>query len=309
MNDTPSEQHYLIGAVAKLTSITPQCLRAWERRYGLGPSYRTRTQRRLYTQEDVQRLMLIKRLVDAGNTISSIAYLSLDQLQERIRETNDRSILPSNSNICRYRMAVFGFQLAEQLRAHSNHGLNVVAVYNRPSEADLDVLEADVLILEHPTVHREEYEEVLRLLDRTGARKAVVVYRFVHPDVANELNTARIMGLQAPIDLNELQLACLEPLGRIPNGDENANLLPMRRFDDIELARIASQSSLIKCQCPHHLVNLLLSLTAFEDYSARCENQTTDDAQIHAYLRRITAQARAKMEQALNRVIDHEGIS
>jgi hypothetical protein len=253
--------------------------------------------------------MLIKRLVDAGNTISSIAYLSLDQLQERIRETNDRSILPSNSNICRYRMAVFGFQLAEQLRAHSNHGLNVVAVYNRPSEVDLDVLEADVLILEHPTVHREEYEEVLRLLDRTGARKAVVVYRFVHPDVANELNTARIMGLQAPIDLNELQLACLEPLGRIPDSDNNSELLPMRRFDDIELARIASQSSLIKCQCPHHLVNLLLSLTAFEDYSARCENQTTDDAQIHAYLRRITAQARAKMEQALNRVIDHEGIS
>lgn len=300
LSQNPCPHQYQIGAVARLTGISQHCLRAWERRYGIHPSGRTETRRRVYTQEDVQRLIFIKRLVDADHAISTIANLSLEQLETRVTELGDAP----KETLCR--LAVFGIQLAEQLRAHPNHGLNIVGVYNHVTDVPIETLEAHILVLEYACVHREDIENITHLLNQSGARRAVIVYRFVHPDVEADLNTERITGLQAPIDLHELRLAC--PQSRATESD-TTEAVPERLFAEMDLARIASQSSLIKCECPHHLVNLILSLNAFEDYSARCENKNAEDAQIHAYLHRITAQARAKIEHALTRVIEHEGIA
>jgi len=85
--------------------------------------------------------------------------------------------------------------------------------------------------------------------------------------------------------------------------------VPARRYDGPELARIAAASTTVKCECPHHLAEVIMSLTAFEDYSAECESRSLDDAALHAYLHLITARARAMLEQALARVAAAEGIS
>lgn len=296
-SETPCQSHYQIGAVARLTGISQHCLRAWERRYGIDPSGRTQTRRRVYTQEDIQRLILIKRLIDADYAISTIASLSLSQLEMRVRELDSTQ----SETLCR--LVVFGIQLAEQLRTHPDHGLNITGIYNRIADANLGALEADILVLEYACVHKEDIDAISRLLTQTGARRAVVIYRFVHPDVETLFDLERITGLQAPIDLHKLRLVC--PNSRLKN---QADAVPERQFDDVHLARIASQSTLIKCDCPHHLVNLILSLNAFEDYSVRCENSNAEDAHMHAYLYRMAAQARAKIEHALTRVMEHEGI-
>jgi hypothetical protein len=83
---------------------------------------------------------------------------------------------------------------------------------------------------------------------------------------------------------------------------------PARRYDNHQLARAATTSTAIKCECPHHLADLILSLCHFEEYSARCENRNRDDAALHAYLHVTTAKARNLMEQALQKVIEVEGI-
>jgi DNA-binding transcriptional MerR regulator/methylmalonyl-CoA mutase cobalamin-binding subunit len=75
-----SDARYRIGTLARLTGITTHALRVWERRYkALAPS-RTAGGARLYTDHDVQRLRLIKKLLGRGYTISAIANLDMPAL-------------------------------------------------------------------------------------------------------------------------------------------------------------------------------------------------------------------------------------
>jgi len=78
---------YRIGAVSRLTGIAPDTLRVWERRYGAVVPMRSEKGSRLYSQDDVGRLALIKRLVDSGDAISRVANLDKDELAERAQGT------------------------------------------------------------------------------------------------------------------------------------------------------------------------------------------------------------------------------
>jgi hypothetical protein len=84
--------------------------------------------------------------------------------------------------------------------------------------------------------------------------------------------------------------------------------VPARIYDTAALSRIAAASPTVKCECPHHLVQLVSSLLAFEAYCRECENRNADDAALHAFLHAATAQARATMEMALARVVEAEDI-
>lgn len=71
--DTP---RYTIQTAARLSGLTPFVLRAWEKRYGVVRPVRTETNRRLYSDADVERLTLLRRLTDEGLAISGIAGMS-----------------------------------------------------------------------------------------------------------------------------------------------------------------------------------------------------------------------------------------
>jgi hypothetical protein len=64
----------------------------------------------------------------------------------------------------------------------------------------------------------------------------------------------------------------------------------------------------VRCECPRHLVDLLLSLRAFERYSAECENRSPADADLHRHLGHVAGSARVLFETALVRVAQAEGI-
>ena len=75
-----SEARYRIGTLARLTGVTTHAIRIWERRYAaLAPS-RTPGGARLYTDADVQRLRVIKKLLERGYTISAVANLDMAAL-------------------------------------------------------------------------------------------------------------------------------------------------------------------------------------------------------------------------------------
>jgi hypothetical protein len=84
--------------------------------------------------------------------------------------------------------------------------------------------------------------------------------------------------------------------------------IPERAFSDEQLVRAARISPAVKCECPQHLASLLSSLVAFERYSEQCEDRSSEDAALHAYLHRTTAQCRSWMEAALAEVLVQEGI-
>jgi MerR family transcriptional regulator, light-induced transcriptional regulator len=61
--------------------MSPHLIRMWEKRYNAVSPRRTKTGRRLYTDDEIDRLLLLRRATQEGQAISQIANLSLEQLQ------------------------------------------------------------------------------------------------------------------------------------------------------------------------------------------------------------------------------------
>jgi DNA-binding transcriptional MerR regulator/methylmalonyl-CoA mutase cobalamin-binding subunit len=76
-----------INFVARQTGLSVQVIRVWEKRYGAVQPVRADNNRRLYTEEDVERLRLLRDATQAGHAIGQIATASLEELQRLVRET------------------------------------------------------------------------------------------------------------------------------------------------------------------------------------------------------------------------------
>lgn len=69
-----------IQVVVRRTGLSADVIRAWERRYGAVKPQRTETNRRLYSDRDMERLLLMSRAVALGRRISDVARLPQDEL-------------------------------------------------------------------------------------------------------------------------------------------------------------------------------------------------------------------------------------
>ncbi|MCL2454795.1 MAG: MerR family transcriptional regulator [Micrococcales bacterium] len=67
-----------VAAVARRLGVAPATLRTWDRRYGLGPSEHTAGAHRRYTANDVERLMVMRRLTLAGVAPADAARAAMD---------------------------------------------------------------------------------------------------------------------------------------------------------------------------------------------------------------------------------------
>ncbi len=80
-----------IRYVALQTGLKPYLIRTWEVRYRAVCPKRTDSNRRLYSDDDVKRLKLLKMAVDCGHAISSVVPLSNQDLQALVAQArNDR---------------------------------------------------------------------------------------------------------------------------------------------------------------------------------------------------------------------------
>lgn len=317
--DSPT---YRIGAVSRLTGVPADTLRVWERRYTVVTPVRSDAGTRLYGAEDVGRLTLIKRLVDRGDAISSVANLSLVQLRERVSGTDLPEPEHGLERPCR--LAVLGAALADRLRMEPEalEGLDILGLFDRPDAflAGLAGNTPDLVLIEYPTVHPDQVREIGHLMAQSGAARAVLIYTFASRFTLERLDARRVLTRRAPVTPAELRRLCLSlhqaqqtTAGRPAQAAEVnevdiAQPLPARRFTDVQLARIACSSPTVRCECPHHLADLVSALAAFELYCEECEVRNPDDAALHAYLHACTARARATMEGALARVVAAEGI-
>lgn len=81
---------YQIKVVARLTGLTPDVIRAWERRHGAIAPARTSTRTRLYSEQDIQRLLLLKDATTAGRSIGRIAALTNEELASLVAPVEPR---------------------------------------------------------------------------------------------------------------------------------------------------------------------------------------------------------------------------
>ncbi len=71
-----------IQLAAKKAGLTPHLIRAWERRYDAVSPNRTDTNRRRYSEEEIERLRLLALATRAGHRIGDIARLPTTVLRE-----------------------------------------------------------------------------------------------------------------------------------------------------------------------------------------------------------------------------------
>ncbi len=78
----PQPEHtYALGAVCRITGLTPHVVRVWERRYGAVVPLRTPKGTRRYRVADVARLQLLRAAVESGHRIGAVAQLDDAALQ------------------------------------------------------------------------------------------------------------------------------------------------------------------------------------------------------------------------------------
>jgi DNA-binding transcriptional MerR regulator len=86
------ELTYPLRAAARLTGLSPELMRAWERRHGVVEPLRTPGGTRRYRATDLERLRLLKAAVDAGHRIGEIAHLDLPELKRKATVAEVRSL-------------------------------------------------------------------------------------------------------------------------------------------------------------------------------------------------------------------------
>ncbi len=77
---------YRIGAASRLTGIPAHSLRMWERRYGTLATGRSQGNNRLFSEQDVARLRLVRRVLERGHSIGQIAQLAPAALERLLAD-------------------------------------------------------------------------------------------------------------------------------------------------------------------------------------------------------------------------------
>jgi DNA-binding transcriptional MerR regulator len=308
------EPKYRIGAVCRLTGLSQHVLRVWEKRYGVVEPMRSETQRRLYNEGDVNRLSLLKTLVDRGQAIGSIANLDTAELTQRVKQSANTVPMPGNAE--KPGLALFGegfFATVEDCA--SSEVFTLVGKFDDTSDFTAQKTKArlDVAVIEWPSLQPETAIEVTRLANRLNARHENLFYDYAPRAELLRHKHDRITPLRSPLDIAALEAVVAWRFGFVAKSDDSlesiASPAAARLFNDRELAYLASQSSAIACECPTHLAELITRLLHFELYSAECESRSAEDAALHAYLHKTTSRARNMMERALVRVVELEKLS
>lgn len=316
---------YRSGVAARLAGVPVETLRVWERRYEVIRPRRSASGQRLYSADEVRRLTLIKQLLDLGHPIGAVAMMPTEDLMQMFadlgagRATDGISAQPPS---LRLRVLLVGPTVGSSrfreslLRNTSDTALDIIghALSAETLMSSLKQVAANLVIIEMPTLNEGSLAAINRVTGPYGAAKAIVLYRFATSIVIRKLRQAGHYVAHALSDTNELATLCQtllrSPHTRTENASEISDPRPIRppRFDEQSLATFADGSSTVYCECPRHLVELVLSLSTFERYSAECVSSDPQDAELHRDLQHTAAQARALIEDAIHRVADKEGI-
>jgi DNA-binding transcriptional MerR regulator len=316
------EPAYRSGIAARLAGIPVETLRVWERRYQVvGPRLDSRG-RRLYSAEDVSRLGLIRHLVDLGSPIGSVASLplaSLRAMRSAAAAASQGVSVGLTGSLRLVRVALVGDALTERIGRDGalNPNLEIVAACAEHAGAAeaLRGVAADVVAIGLSTLQPEAVAIVDALVEAAGARHAVIEYRFAPAAVVGALRDRGHTVVRAPLDADQLERFCRDAIAphdvqaRRGVPPPALDTVPEPRFDDRSLTRLAQSLSTLYCECPRHLVDLLLSLGSFEQYSADCANRSPADAALHRYLQQVAGSARVLFEEALVRVARAEGLA
>lgn len=289
------------GAASRLAGISASTLRIWEHRYGVVLPPKSATGHRSYSMQDIERLRIIKRLTSQGHSISTVAHLDVDALVTLSSNSHARPLGVQ-------KVLVVGNVAARKLERRFK--LEPMLVFDDLDHAELQaegVGQVDVIVVYLRTLHAHLAARILWLRKSLSASNVIVVYSFGAEPVSDSLLAAEITVRRAPLSGNEL----LSLIFAGPKTNENFDVHTqsnIRRFSDADLIALAETPSLVTCECPRHLSEIVSLLVEFETYSSECASQNKKDALLHRNLLELTSQARSIMEKALDQVVSEENL-
>lgn len=318
----PHTPMHKIGAVSNLSGVPSPTLRIWEVRYNTFQPMKTEGKHRLYSDDDVLKATLLKRLTEQGHAISNLANLSSHALNDLLmqqqssnqfqvqRHTEDRTIS----------MAIVGLALAGRIESKkftlsfNNHEIKVNHIFNDLPDALASSFEnpSQILLIKTNSLHAGLEIDIHKIAKNCQALQVIVLYNYGQQNIIDSMKRSGMIVRREPIsdsDLADLinSVLLVGAQGK-SSGLVVGTLIPQRKYSDATLSRVAGISSNVLCECPRHVAEIISQLASFEQYSYECLNKSTQDAHLHAYLCSVSGSARALFENALEMVAKHEGI-
>ncbi len=286
MLETVSGNLYKIGAVSKRTGITPECLRAWERRYGLAPAERA-GKTRFYSAEQVEWLLAIKALLDQGHPISQVIRFDAEEIGRRLRPAAGASRQPAGQTA---RLGVVGAELIEALRDARGSGATLLGA---AEWADIDELAADedppanldCVLLHLASLDVQRLDAVREVY---GSAPLVVAYSHARADDAERFEAIGCALLKWPSPWQDVERAVDEAL-RGP------------LYNARQLMTIGENADRACCECPQVLVGFIRDLDKYAEHSGRCDGDRGDD---HAMIEEGVQNARTQLERSLRPLVE-----
>jgi MerR family transcriptional regulator, light-induced transcriptional regulator len=114
-------KYYNIQTVSELCGVSTHCIRAWEKRYQAVRPERSENGRRVYSEEELERLMMLGKLSTLGNSISLISKLTNEELKAllekmshstpKIKEARKSSLVDPKIYLMNMMMALQSYKL------------------------------------------------------------------------------------------------------------------------------------------------------------------------------------------------------
>lgn len=284
---------YKIGTVAKRTGISPERLRAWERRYGFAPAERSgRT--RFYSGAQLARLEAIKSLIDQGHPISQLAALSDAEIERLLPGSRAASAPAPGALPAGAATGLIGAPVVRAYREAGDATLKVIAEWAGCAhfESECDACpELGCVIAFLPSLDPQKIECIE---DVVGEIPMVATFKYASESDIEELANARRTLLPWPVSWAELEAAA----------HSAAAVAAARsgRFTEEELLHIESAAKRAGCDTAAALAKLVESLNHFEAHAAR------DGSRDRGGVADGVRSARAQLERLLAAEIETHGL-
>ena len=321
-NYLPNTPLHKIGAVSSLSGVPTPTLRVWEVRYATFSPLKTQGQHRLYSDDDVLKATLLKRLTEQGHAISNIANLSSQALNILLmqQQSSNRYQAQTQTEDRTISMAIVGLALAGRIESKkftlsfNNHEIKVTDIFNDVSDAVGASFQepTQILLVKTNSLHAGMEVDIHKLAQNCQALQVIVLYNYGQQNIIESMKHSGMIVRREPIsdsDLADLiNSVLLVGTDQKTTGLVVGALIPQRKYSDATLAKVAGISSNVLCECPRHVAEIIAQLASFEQYTHECLNKSSEDAHLHAYLSSVSGSARALFESALEMVAKHEGI-
>jgi len=210
---TMTEEHPVllpINAVERETGVSKELLRMWERRYDYPKPLRDSQGDRIYPIDQVNKLRVLRRLIECGFRPGKIIELELPEL-EKLLKSHGRNSVECSPELEAELLAVLKSRDTHRVREYLSHQL----IKQGLQTFVLDFLQYTNLIIGNAWMHGivEVYEEHLY------SEQVQSLVRQAIANLREATSRPRIMLTTVPDELHTLGILMVEALLRLDNFD------------------------------------------------------------------------------------------